>query len=401
MPGSRRLRAGERFQKPGLGLRSDAGRGLQAAGERGLAQLAARSHVERAGQLQRPLRGQPEVAAEADDVGRELPLELGELGDRARLDQLAQLRLDARPDPAQLPDPPRAHEVRDRRRRAPDRLGGAPVRAGAVGVASASSRSPASVSSWSAMRALSTPGVLSRADTIASLLGRVARSFVVVIGLILVVLVFSSDEKDEPRRPAATTPTPTPGALAGVEQRIGRAGLGEHLDALQRIAGEHGGNRASGSAGERATADYVADRLRAAGYRVTVSEVSVPASRGPPRLTAGSRSYQARTLQFSAGGKVAGTVRAVGLGCRATAFTPLRRGDVAMIQRGTCSFRAKALAAQRAGAAAVLISDDEPVRGSLQRPGVRVPVLAVGANAGDLAGDSASPSMRRPRAPRA
>ena len=114
--------------------RSDAARGPQAAGERGLAQLARRPHVERTGELQRPLRGQPEVAAEADEVRRELPLELGELGDRARLDELTQLRLDARPDPAQLPDPPRAHEVRDGRRRAPDRLGGAPVRAGAVRV---------------------------------------------------------------------------------------------------------------------------------------------------------------------------------------------------------------------------------------------------------------------------
>ena len=34
-----------------------------------------------------------------------------------------------------------------------------------------------------------------------------------------------------------------------------------------------------GSAGERATAEYVAGRLRAAGYRVTVDEVSVPSFR--------------------------------------------------------------------------------------------------------------------------
>jgi Iap family predicted aminopeptidase len=90
-------------------------------------------------------------------------------------------------------------------------------------------------------------------------------------------------------------------------------------------------------------------------------------------------------MRFSAGGSVSGPVRAVGLGCSAQAFAPLRRGDVALIERGTCSFRAKALAAQRAGAAAVLIADDQPVRGSLQRPGVRVPVLAVGASAAGLA----------------
>ena len=168
-----------------------------------------------------------------------------------------------------------------------------------------------------------------------------------------------------------------------------RTGLGEHLDALQRIAGEHGGNRAAGSAGERATAEYVAGRLRAAGYRVAVEEVSVPAfsERSEPRLTAGSRSYEARTLQFSGSGSITGTVRAAGLGCSAEALAALRRGDVALIQRGTCSFREKALAAQRAGAAAVLIADAQPVRGSLQRTGVRIPVLAVGASAAGLAGE--------------
>ena len=59
---------------------------------------------------------------------------------------------------------------------------------------------------------------------------------------------------------------------------------------------------------------------------------------------------------------------------------------MALVPRGICSFRAKALAAQRAGAAALLIADAEPVRGSLQRTGIRVPVLAVGASAAGLAG---------------
>jgi hypothetical protein len=215
----------------------------------------------------------------------------------------------------------------------------------------------------------------------------------VLLGLVfaaLVVLVLMSrDEEAEPRRPAAAAPAPAQAPLGGIERRIGPTGLGEHLDALQRIAGEHGGNRAAGSAGERATAEYVAGRLRAAGYRVAVEEVSVPTfrERAEPRLTSGSRAYEARMLQFSGSGSIAGTVRAVGLGCSAEAFAPLRRGDVALIQRGTCSFREKALAAQRAGAAAVLIAGAEPVRGSLQRTGIRVPVLAVGASAAGLAGE--------------
>jgi Iap family predicted aminopeptidase len=211
-----------------------------------------------------------------------------------------------------------------------------------------------------------------------------------VVFAALVLLVLTGRERaSETRRPAAATPAPTPAPLGGIARRIGRTGLGEHLDALQRIADEHGGNRAAGSAGERATAEYVAGRLRAAGYRVAVEEVSVPAfsERSEPRLTAGSRSYEVRTLRFSGSGAIAGTVRAAGLGCSAEALAALGRGDVALIQRGTCSFREKALAAQRAGAAAVLIADEQPVHGSLQRTGIRVPVLAVGASAAGLAGE--------------
>ena len=208
----------------------------------------------------------------------------------------------------------------------------------------------------------------------------------VLLGLVVIALVVLTRGDDaQTRRPA----TAAQGPLSGIAERIGPAGLGEHLGALQRIADQHGGNRAAGSAGERATAEYVARRLRAAGYRVTVEEVSVPGfrQRSEPRVTAGSRSYEARALQFSGSGSVAGTVRAVGLGCSAEALAALRRGDVALIRRGTCSFRQKALAAQRAGAAAVLIADARPVRGSLQRAGIRVPVLAVGASADGLAGE--------------
>ena len=104
------------------------------------------------------------------------------------------------------------------------------------------------------------------------------------------------------------------------------------------------GTGPSGSAGERATAEYVAGRLRAAGYRVTVEEVAVPAfaSAREPRLTAGSRSYAVRTLQFSGSGSVTGTVRAVGARLLSSERSrPLRRGEVALIQRGTCPFRAE------------------------------------------------------------
>ena len=98
--------ARERFEEPRLGLRSDAADRLQAPRGRRLAQLVGCPDVERLRDLDRALRAEPEVAAEADERRSELALELGQLRDRARLDELAQARLDPGPDPAQLAHAP-------------------------------------------------------------------------------------------------------------------------------------------------------------------------------------------------------------------------------------------------------------------------------------------------------
>ena len=42
------------------------------------------------------------------------------------------------------------------------------------------------------------------------------------------------------------------------------------------IADEHGGTRAAGTPGDRATGAYLAERLRAAGYRVRTQPFRVP-----------------------------------------------------------------------------------------------------------------------------
>jgi hypothetical protein len=190
----------------------------------------------------------------------------------------------------------------------------------------------------------------------------------------------------EPRHPAAAereaqaTPAPTATPQASIEV----AGVSEHLRALRDAAGAEG-TRAAGSKGDRATARYIAGRLRAAGFRVTEPAFSVPLflERSPARVS-GLRRSEFLTLTFSGSGRAAGPVRRVGLGCTSASYRGLRRGDVAVAQRGVCTFSARARLAQRAGAGALLVVSDRgaPFSGSLATPGLRIPVLAVSTRAG-------------------
>ena len=113
---------GERRDDLGLGLRADARHLAQAPGGRGLPQLVRGPHPERAGDVDRARGAQPEVAAEPDEAGDELTLELGELGDLSRLQQLAQASLDPRTDAFEHAPATACDELLHRRRAAPDRV---------------------------------------------------------------------------------------------------------------------------------------------------------------------------------------------------------------------------------------------------------------------------------------
>ena len=78
--------------------------------------------------------------------------------------------------------------------------------------------------------------------------------------------------------PAPPSAGQTPGSAAAasdgqlvekLSSEVGVAGAMVHLEALQKIADEHGGNRAAGTAGFDASVDYTAGVLRAAGFEVS------------------------------------------------------------------------------------------------------------------------------------
>ncbi|HEX8207076.1 MAG TPA: M28 family peptidase [Solirubrobacteraceae bacterium] len=161
-----------------------------------------------------------------------------------------------------------------------------------------------------------------------------------------------------------------------------------HLEALQRIADRNDGVRAAGSDGDRETVDYIVKTLRAAGLRVTTQPVRFPyfERRAPARLGDLKPEKEVRLAEYSGSGRIRALVRRLPRGgCSAGDFAALRRGEIALVKRGPCFFRVKAANAQRAGAAAVVVSDTygrTPVAATLIRPGVRIPVLIVTRAAG-------------------
>jgi len=72
----------------------------------------------------------------------------------------------------------------------------------------------------------------------------------------------------------------------------------KHLQALQKIADEHGGNRAAGTSGYDASVDYVAGVLRGAGFKVSTPTYEASGHHG--RRTSGAqRNVIAQTLATS------------------------------------------------------------------------------------------------------
>ena len=147
-----------------------------------------------------------------------------------------------------------------------------------------------------------------------------------------------------------------------------------HQAAFQAIADANGGNRFSGRPGYDRSVDYVVDKLEAAGYDVTVQPFDYLAYEelGPSILqqtAPGSITY-VENVEFgvitqSDSGNVTASVTAVDLqlglgntstsGCEAADFAGFPAGNIALLQRGTCTFEIKAENAAAAGAIGIVI----------------------------------------------
>jgi Zn-dependent M28 family amino/carboxypeptidase len=154
-------------------------------------------------------------------------------------------------------------------------------------------------------------------------------------------------------------------------------GILAHERVFQRIANQNGGTRASGTPGYDASADYVAERLEAAGYEVTTQDFEFPFFQelAPAELEQVSptpTTYETGTFDYSGSGEVEGQVFTTNdnvipptpvssstAGCEPGDFTPAPAGPaIALVQRGGCDFSVKVTNAQAAGYDAVIIFNE-------------------------------------------
>jgi Zn-dependent M28 family amino/carboxypeptidase len=186
-------------------------------------------------------------------------------------------------------------------------------------------------------------------------------------------------------------------------------GVREHQAAFQAIADANGGTRQAGTPGYEQSVDYVVERMTAAGYNVTLDEFPFVFFATPTlhQLTPVDATYPTGAFTNSASGSVTAAVTPVDInlvpprvstsGCDG-AFTEAAvgapivpdpagpddfvnsgfvAGQIALIQRGGCSFALKATNAEAAGAAAVIIFNqgNDPTREGLI-VGTLVPFVA-------------------------
>ncbi|MFB9323048.1 M28 family peptidase [Cryptosporangium minutisporangium] len=176
---------------------------------------------------------------------------------------------------------------------------------------------------------------------------------------------------------AADPPTPAQAGAAASKKltsAVTVAGVLGHLRQFQRIADANGDTRASGTPGYDRSADYVARKLQRAGYRVTRQSFQFPFfeelnpskfARVSPTPTTYVNGTDFYTLSFSGDGVAQGTVTPVDInltpprastsGCEAADFANFPRGNIALVQRGTCDFAVKVNNAATAGAIGVVV----------------------------------------------
>jgi len=198
---------------------------------------------------------------------------------------------------------------------------------------------------------------------------------------------------------SAAVPTDT----SALRDAVSADGALKHAQVFQDIADANGDTRASGTPGYDASADYVADALSDAGYQVrrqkftyeqfieTADPVLDVTSPDQPAYAPGEDFF---TMEYSGAGDVTASVTAVDVmippgaaantstsGCEVADFAGFPVGNIALIQRGTCTFRIKVDNAAAAGAVGAIIFNEgqsgrtDAFAGTLSPPQAAIPAV--------------------------
>jgi Zn-dependent M28 family amino/carboxypeptidase len=189
-------------------------------------------------------------------------------------------------------------------------------------------------------------------------------------------------------------------AINGCERRVNNhyekllecvrvEGVREHQAAFQAIADApgNGGTRAEQTPGYTDSVEYVVDTMAAAGWNVErVPFTYVTADVVLEQLSPVNATYVANPATGTDEGELLATAvvpvdvmltgdRQNSSGCEAADFATFPAGSIALVQRGTCSFRIKALNAEAAGASGVIIFNQGDTIGPGDRLGAVNPTL--------------------------
>ena len=194
-----------------------------------------------------------------------------------------------------------------------------------------------------------------------------------------------------------------------LQAAVSADGMLEHLEAFQAIADANGGTRVSGTPGYDESVDYAKGVFESAGYDVTVQpfqfqtfitlspavlERVSPPPAGPVSTT---------IFSYSGSGDVTAAVSrpadagSGNEGCEAADFAGFTAGNIALIQRGSCTFAIKATNAYNAGASAVIIWNNQPgvINGTLGNDfTLDIPVISATQTDGALLAATAGLTMR-------
>ncbi|MFI9201110.1 M28 family metallopeptidase [Streptomyces sp. NPDC053048] len=156
-----------------------------------------------------------------------------------------------------------------------------------------------------------------------------------------------------------------------------------HLEALQDIADDNGGNRAAGTPGHKASTEYVYRLLKKAGYDVsyqnfdfyeskTLREKLTVVSPDPREIKVAAYEFSKTSPEGGLKARLAAARVDDTPGCGLDDYASGDfKGRIALVKRGSCSFQQKEEIAAKAGAAGLILynhSGTTPVHGGVEEP---------------------------------